>query len=135
MGAVLFTLFCRLCLFRKCSSALMLFADIPGSPEHPSDCTKDVAQQHRRELLPSTSQAGNGCDEGGSCFPNVTAFSSGVRQREFPKGTTQLSCHFISWRMGTGLLAVDVMRFLCMLQFSTTHRRIIDICVNQQTRQ
>ncbi|XP_055575794.1 DNA polymerase lambda isoform X4 [Falco cherrug] len=35
----------------------MLFAEIPGSPEHPSNCMEDLAQQHRRELLPSTSQA------------------------------------------------------------------------------
>ncbi|KAM9612324.1 DNA polymerase lambda isoform 2-T2 [Morphnus guianensis] len=35
----------------------MLFAEIPGSPEHPANCTEDLAQQCRRELLQSTSQA------------------------------------------------------------------------------
>ena len=72
---------------------------------------------------------------GGSCFPNVTAFSDGGRQREFPRGTTQLSCRFCSGRMGRGLLAVGAVRFLCMLQLPTTRRRIINACVNQQTRQ
>lgn len=58
----------------------MLFAEIPQLPEHPSNCMEDLAQQRRRELLPSMSHAGKGCEEGGSCFPNVTAFSVGGRQ-------------------------------------------------------
>lgn len=42
----------------------MLFAEILGSPEHPANCTEDLAQHCRRELLQSTSQAGKQYKEG-----------------------------------------------------------------------
>lgn len=84
LGVVLFVLFRRLCPFRQCPSALMLFAEIPGSPGHLFNCMKDLAQWHRRELLPSTSQAGNGCEEGDLVFQML--LPSAMEAEGIPKG-------------------------------------------------
>lgn len=106
------------------AEALMLFAEIPGSPECPCNCMEDLAQQRSRELPASTSQAGKGCKEGVLVFQMLLP-SSMVADREFPRGTTQLSCLFCSWRMGKGLLALDA----GWMQLSTTCRRIINVSV------
>lgn len=79
-------------------------------------------------MLQSTSQASKQYKEGVPVFQMLPAFSNGGREREFPRGTTQLSCPFCSWRMGKRLLAVDAVCFLCMLQLPTTCRRIINVC-------
>lgn len=88
LGVVLFVLFRRLCPFRQCPSALMLFAEIPGSPEHLFNCMKDLPQWHRRELLPSTFQAGNGYEEGDLVFqmllPSAMEADRGNSQGELP---------------------------------------------------
>lgn len=108
----------------------MLCAEIP---EHPSHCIEDLAQQCRRELLPSTSHTGNRVR--GVCLVSQMLLPSSMVAEGIPKGNYPAFMHF-SWRMGRGLLlAVDVVLSLCMLQFPTTHRRIINVCVNQQTMQ